>query len=277
MNIRDAVRRLRLYYQSWHLLRHVFHGKLKILLFPFFGNGKFVAREGGLTVEVPRPLWMMLPTAARCVIMGILPRWKEDGLHVRMTDIEIVGPADAKAMATYISEIFIEDVYRLNQYDLKDQVVVDVGAFIGDTAIAFARRGAYVHAFEPLAQLAGYITRNASLNGVADRVVVHPVGLSDRDNEIVIKTPSEQRITLVDAATYLRNAGVGNPYLLKLDCEGCEYDLLANEPFWALMRPEHILMEFHRGADALAKILQERGYRVEPYSSDKVGYLFARL
>jgi hypothetical protein len=220
---------------------------------------------------------MMLPTAARCVVMGTQPQWKADDLHIRMADIEIVGPADAKAMASFFSEIFIEDVYRLNQYDLKGRVVVDVGAFIGDTAIAFARRGALVHAFEPITRLAGYITRNASLNGVADLVVVHPVGLSDRNNEIVIKTPSEQLITLVDAAAYLRSAGIDNPYLLKLDCEGCEYELLANEAFWSMMRPEHVLMEFHRGADGLARILQERGYHVEPHSSEEVGYLFARL
>jgi FkbM family methyltransferase len=278
MTIRDSIRRLRLYYQSWPLLRQAFFSPLQILLFPFAGQGRFAVRRDGMVVEVPRANWNMLPTAARCVQMGARPEWREDGLHVKTADIELVGPADAKEIATFFREVFIDDEYHLARHDLAGRAVIDVGAFIGDTAVAFACRGAQVYAFEPVSAFRKYIEPNASLNGVADKITIHAVGLSDCDRTVTPQTTDEPSFTLVNAAEYLRQTGIGNPYLLKLDCEGCEYDLFASADFWTALRPQHILMEFHRGADSLVQILRQQGYQVEPYSSsEQVGYLFARL
>ena len=276
--MRSRIRRLKLYYKSLGLLTRAFRDYLKVLVFPFLGSGKFVARSDGTVVTVPRELWMMLPTAARCVLMGVLPEWKEDGLHVKSDDVEIVGPSDAKETATFFREVFLDDVYGLGRYDLQGREVIDVGAFIGDSAVAFARRGAYVHAFEPVAEFQSYIAKNARINGLADRIMVHSVGLSDRERSEQIRSPSHQIVTLVNAKRYLSQAGINNPYVLKIDCEGCEYGLLSSEDFWSVLQPHHILMEFHSGGNDLAEILRQRGYDVEPYDEkERVGYLFAHL
>jgi len=45
-------------------------------------------------------------------------------------------------------EIFIKEIYR--PLNVEDRVVVDIGAFVGDTAIYFALRGAkHVYTYEP--------------------------------------------------------------------------------------------------------------------------------
>lgn len=274
--MRNRIRRLKLYYKSLGLLTRAFRDHLKVLVFPFLGSGKFVSRSDGAVVVVPRELWTMLPTAARCVLMGASPAWREDGLHVKSDDVEIVGPADSKETANFFREVFVDDVYHLGRYNLQGREVIDVGAFIGDTAVAFALRGARVHAFEPVSEFQRYIAENARINGVADRITVHCVGLSDQDRSLPIHSPSHQTVTLVNASRYFSEAGINNAYLLKMDCEGCEYNLISSEEFWSVLRPQHILMEFHRGGNVLVETLSRRGYEVEPYDANEpVGYLFA--
>lgn len=276
ISMRSRIRRLRLYYKSLGLLKRAFRNLLQVLTFPFLGSGRFVSRAGGALIEVPRDRWAMLPAAARCVLMGVSPQWGPDGFHVKSSAVEIVGPADSKETVTYFREIFVEDVYRLGRYDLKDRQVIDVGAYIGDTAVAFALRGAYVHAFEPVMEFREYIGMNARINGVSDRIKVHGVGLSDREHTLSIREPSEQVVTLVNARKYCLQVGINDAYLMKMDCEGCEYELVASEAFWSVLRPQHILMEFHRGGNVLAEILDRKGYAVEPYNGQQsVGYLFA--
>jgi len=223
---------------------------------------------------VPRDLWAMLPTAARCVLMGALPEWRPDGLHVKARTVEIVGPADSKETARFFREIFVDDVYGLGRYDLKERQVVDIGAFVGDTAVAFALQGAYVHAFEPVREFREYIAANARINGVSERITAHAVGLSDRERSLSVRSPSAQVLALAEVRKYCLQAGIKDPYLMKIDCEGCEYELFSSEAFWSVLRSQHILMEFHSGGERLAEILDREGYEVEPYEGVE-GYLFA--
>ena len=46
------------------------------------------------------------------------------------------------------SETFIHDIHFIG-FDLKDKVIVDVGAFVGDTALYYANFGGIVYAYEP--------------------------------------------------------------------------------------------------------------------------------
>ena len=267
--MRSSIRRLRLYYKSFSLLTSVFRGWWKILVFPFFGSGEFVPRSGPAIVRVPPHLWTMLPTAARCVRIGVDPVWEADGLHLKSDRVEIVAPADAKEAATFFREVFLEDVYGIQRHDLRDREVVDVGAYVGESAVAFALRGARVQAFEPVPESVAYIQRNAGINGVADRITVHPVGLSNED------APGPG-ITLVNAGRYLAQLGIREPYLLKMDCEGCEYAVLSCAEFWSAFRPRHVFLEFHKGGSVLAEILEREGYEVDQYDrASNVGYLYA--
>jgi FkbM family methyltransferase len=67
--------------------------------------------------------------------------------------------------------------------------VVDVGAAIGQFTI-FCARSAEVraHAFEPSSGNVAALGRNADLNGVADRISVHAMALSDHAGEAVFAT-----------------------------------------------------------------------------------------
>lgn len=298
MTFRDKIRALRLYYKSVPAISRVFLPKWRIWSFPILGGGQFVARQGGKEFSVPHEFWQMLPSAARMLQIGAHPTWNNGAMHVAFQGMEFTAPPMDKSLGGTLKEIYLENVYRLNELDLNGKVVLDVGAYIGDSTIAFARRGAIVHAFEPLPILQSYLKENIRLNHLKSHVVVHPVGLSDKNEVIALnvtvcglagsttldareKSKKGERlvqdIQLVNAVEYLRQAGVGDVYLLKLDCEGCEYALFQNDVFWESVKPEIIMMEFHRGGAILASALRQRGYHVDDFPGGQVGYIYARF
>jgi FkbM family methyltransferase len=298
MTLRDKIRALRLYYKSVPAISKVFLPTWRIWSFPILGGGRFVIRQDGKEFSVPHEFWQMLPSAARMIEINAYPTWNGKVMHVAFQGMEFTAPAMDKSLGGTLKEIYLENVYRLNELDLNGKLVLDVGAYVGDSTIAFARFGAIVHAFEPLPILQSYLQENIRLNHLENNVVVHPVGLSDKNEVITLnvtvcgfagsttldareKGNKGERLTqdlqLVNATEYLRQAGVGEVYLLKLDCEGCEYALFQNEAFWESVKPEIVMMEFHRGGAVLASALRQRGYHVDPFPDGQVGYIYARL
>lgn len=71
-------------------------------------------------------------------------------------------------------------------------VFVDVGANIGTSTVDALLLGGFVSAvcFEPEPHNVRLLTANAALNGLADRVEVHPVALSDLDGAALLQRSS---------------------------------------------------------------------------------------
>src|SRR5262249_38284056 len=157
------------------------------------------------------------------------------------------APPLDKSIGQTLKEIFIDDVYGLGARSLAGETALDVGAFIGDSAVALASRGAFVHAFEPVPMIREFLVRNIEANGFKDRVRVHPVGLGEKDEKITLRLNTaglagatakevkkeaayeemqvEQELQIVNAFDYLRAEGITSAGVVKLDCEGHEYAL----------------------------------------------------
>jgi FkbM family methyltransferase len=293
MSLRQRYRTLRLYYKSSDLFSRALRDWPKAVWFPFFGCGTFRPRNGERTLTVPRRYWFMLPTACRLISFGAWPEWRDGQMQVTLGRFRFAAAATEKSVYI-LKEIFVDDVYRLEGTDLSGQTVLDVGANIGDSSVAFAARGARVHAFEPLLMLQPYLRENIALNGLEKQISLHPVGLSGRDETLNVLVNAsgtasatafgqdargdavEQELRLVAAVPYLSKHGIKHADWLKLDCEGCEYELLADATLLDYLRPDRIVMEYHRGGDELHAMLEAHGYRVErPEHEHRVGYLYA--
>jgi FkbM family methyltransferase len=293
MSLRLRYRTLRLYYKSFGLFYQTLHSWPKAAWFPFFGHGEFRPRNGERTLVVPRRYWFMLPTACRLLGFGARTEWRDEQMQVTLGRFRFAAAATEKSVYI-LKEIFVDDVYRLEGTDLSGQTVLDVGANIGDSSVAFAARGALVHAFEPLLMLQPYLRENIALNAMEKRIFLHPVGLSNRDETLKVMVnvsgtaaatafadsdrgdAVEQELRLVAALPYLKQHGITQADWLKLDCEGCEYELLADATLLDYLRPARIVMEYHRGGDELHAMLEDHGYRVErPEREHRVGYLYA--
>lgn len=160
-----------------------------------------------------------------------------------------------------VYEVFAEDCYQLRPFlgPLLDRPiqVIDIGGHVGTFSCRLTQLHphASVLAFEPSPTTAGYLRRNVAQNGVADRVRVCELALAAtsgsarfRDNgagsgmnELAGSGAQVRTISFDDAV-----AAAGAPVdVVKIDCEGGEYDLvLASSPAsWACV--QRVVLEYH--------------------------------
>lgn len=76
---------------------------------------------------------------------------------------------------------------------LEAPVVMDVGANIGNHALAFSTVAACIHAFEPLPPVFDILQQNIRQNGIGN-ILAHPIALSDENGESTIHMVSDRNI-----------------------------------------------------------------------------------
>jgi len=273
MTLRARIREIRMFYKSRPLFDRVLAHPRAALGLPFGVGGEFEARNG-VRFRLPARHWRLLPTFCRLAEIGAEPAIEGSEKRIRIDGLELRSPLHTKAEGQYLREVFREDIYRIGERQLSGRVVVDIGAHVGDTSLAFARHGARVYAFEPSLALCDYAKRNIAANPTPGSVTLFSVGLSDRAFEETI--PGEH-LVFVEGVSFVIANVPPNVELLKMDCEGCEYHLLAAPQFLDHLRPKAIALEYHRGGEPIATILESRGYEVEwDPKVEPVGMLFAR-
>ena len=143
-------------------------------------------------------------------------------------------------------EIFVYDEHKA--LDVSGRNVVDVGAFCGDTPIYFVLKGAKkVIAIEPCPDPYKEMLENLRLNGLLDKVIPVNAALGSKHGKSVIKCPSgmfkTDTITLKDVKDILDKLSISNA-VLKMDCEGCEYDVILNQ-YEYITTFDEVYFEYH--------------------------------
>ena len=273
---REHVRRLRLYYRSNRLFHERLENPQIARWLPWQPGGRMVELRfrSGRSMRMPARQWPLLPSACRLERIGAEFEFLEDAKRVRVDGLTMYSPLWARDEASYYQEVFLDDAYGVRNRDLAGCTVVDVGAYVGDSSIAFARQGASVHAFEPSETFCRFIRRNLSENGLAGRVVLYEVGLAERAQTVATR---HDRLQLVEGVAYALGHLPRGIELLKLDCEGSEYHLLGDPRFLDHLAPREIRLEYHRGLEGIAGPLDGAGYEVKLAGPPaKVGLLTAR-
>ncbi|MCI4369746.1 MAG: FkbM family methyltransferase [Thermoplasmata archaeon] len=192
-------------------------------------------------------------------------------------------------------EVFRDRVYPA---DVAGSLVVDVGAGIGDSPLFFAANGASrVLAFEPNPESREIARRNVARTPWASRIELRGEALAAHDGTGVLRLPAEvpsaaslspvpavterwrfdaelpvPTISLDRAIRAVPEPRVG---LLKVDCQGAEYEVLGAVSPATLARVDRIVVEFGNGVQHLASELTGAGFLVES-QGDPRGYLTAR-
>ena len=167
-------------------------------------------------------------------------------------------------------------------------VVVDVGANIGAFTLYAIMGGARrVIAFEPSREAFSVLGRNVERNHLADRVMVKQLAVSGVGGSAVwFPTTSSPSNHIVDdasagGATLTGHEKVmttsvaevidtyGDVDLLKLDCEGAEYDIVAATTPKAWSRIRAVAIEYHKGrTEALIAPLVASGFHLRHHARD---------
>jgi FkbM family methyltransferase len=176
--------------------------------------------------------------------------------------------------------------------------VVDVGANIGVYSLWAALRGAVVTAYEPAPQTFAHLVDNTAglpieaINaavvgsipeGGSVRLFMHPE-LSTRNSLLgrEIGTGDELTSCVTVSALSLDDVLHADVDLLKIDCEGAEFDQFERVSDLALRRTKRIILEFHRTAGdplVLLERLNAAGFDasvLEDSGSESFGLIGAR-
>ena len=203
-----------------------------------------------------------------------------------------------------VKETFLDEFYTRYGVPVQDGWnVVDIGAGLGDFSIyaAYGRPGTKVYAFEPFPGSFLLLNENIEQNGIKnifpfqqavwgtageltlDLSVGEPLQFSSQE---VVVEPAKAKKIKVDAITLadvLSQQPLDRVDLLKLDCEGAEYEILMKAPDETLAKVQRIVMEYHN-VDAdhthvqLIRFLESVGYTVsweQNIVHEEIGYLFA--
>jgi len=143
------------------------------------------------------------------------------------------GNAKFRHMRSTILEIFDYGEYVL--LDVKGKDIVDVGAFIGDSAIYFALRGARkVIAIEPYPGAYAEMLDNIKLNNMENVIIPINVGLASKPGKICIENVSiddtsvtyhrpgdcSNTVPAITPSELISRFGIDpNDAVLKMDCQ----------------------------------------------------------
>ncbi len=188
-----------------------------------------------------------------------------------------------------IMEIFYEKIYKLNTSE--ECIAIDIGMNIGVASIYFAMQKNIknIYSFEPFIETYGQAVYNISLNGkISDKIHPQNCGLSDSNKNLdtyfysdlsgsmstsdgnnshvniskskMNKTTIELKSAPETLKTILENND--SKVILKIDCEGSEYEIFEALNKHGLMKKiDYIMLEWHfKGEQPLLDILEQNGF-----------------
>lgn len=215
---------------------------------------------------------------------------------------------DAISSAT-VSVIFIKNDYGSVS---DNSIIIDIGANIGVFSIFAAQsENTIIYAFEPMADNFDLLKKNIRQNKLENRIFPFNFGLAGKEenrklylgespfhsflsasdspfNALYGKPPESQKyseITCITLKDVFDRNNIKKCGLLKIDCEGAEFEILYNLPDEYFKRIKEIRMEYHNHknnekntGDSLRKFLEQKGFVVtkQKISSPHQGDLWAK-
>ena len=174
---------------------------------------------------------------------------------------------------------------------LKDKTIIDIGACTGDTSIYFALKGAKkIIAVEPFPNNFEILKKNITENKF-DELIIPILGacgylkkeisinpnLHDGMRSILHEFSDGIKISTITLEDIIKDFDVSNA-ILKLDCEGCEYETILNSSSEILQTFTDIQIEYHNGYKNLEKKLLSVGFQVSHAVIDNMnrGHIHAK-
>ena len=175
-------------------------------------------------------------------------------------------------------EFFTDDQWTM--IDFKNRNVIDIGANVADTALYFAKEGAKVIGFEPVKHLYELGHENILLNPnlkanirLINKAVGGKRGTLNISNQSTIEyiDGDDYDIDVITVTDILNNYDFPAD-VLKMDCEGCEFEIILNED---LSRFNDIIFEHHsifvdENHEILVSTLKKQGFKINLYPNNSI-------
>lgn len=161
------------------------------------------------------------------------------------------------------------DDYNFDSIDFKDgDVVIDIGGNIGTVSIYLAKKYPFlkIYAFEPVKQNYENFLKNIELNNInKDIIKVFNLAITKDRRDVILTSPfynsgasniydnysngivlnNDISIKSITFDDIFANNNISKCKLLKIDCEGAEYEILYSANIENLKNCEYMRAEFH--------------------------------
>lgn len=231
-----------------------------------------------------------------------MPYKKKIQYNKKNVEITINSDADESVFG----EIFQEREYKMLEPVITKAAapIVDIGAHVGMFSVycSVLNSGVRIFAYEPdednFAAMKDNLQDNNVKNVVAKNVAVGAeIGQrtlfvsNDSHNHSLLSAEAagdfsgeEKDVQVVTLTRILEQNRLERVSLVKMDCEGAEFEILLNLPDEVFKKVDNFYVECHRytyemNPDKLRDIFQKNGFRVEMWSNHydkRMGFIWAR-
>lgn len=211
-----------------------------------------------------------------------LPKEAKDQLKVVNTNDSVQMTYEGRKIVCkteFATSIIIELYGKSHELvDVKNRIVVDAGAYIGDTAIYYilAGKAKAVYGLEMDPRIYVEAKKLIKSNKLEKRIHIFGAGIAPEGNldtedlsiekmDKIANTSENMKTISLDKIVKLLKINSG---VLKIDVEGMEYDIFKKASSDALRSFNSIHIEYHYGYKQLVDRLNEEGFEVtftKPY------------
>jgi FkbM family methyltransferase len=204
--------------------------------------------------------------------------------EIRLRRGPVIAAKPENALWPHFSDIWYHRSYTKHCPIPRGSVVVDIGANVGVFSLFAARTARLVYALEPSASNFSLLTSNTSrtlnivpLNLACSRsdgrasldVSSDPVSFRLAQSG---RSTRQEIVDVISLGTLFEHYKIERCDFLKLDCEGCEFEIILHTEPSLMLRISCIVMEYHDHlSDScshrdLLKALREFGFRAVAYN-----------
>lgn len=209
--------------------------------------------------------------------------------YLNITDLKFINTYNSEFIKSHdneyychLTEFFTDDVLNIINY--QDRNVIDIGGNVGDTALLFAKFGANVISFEPVKHLYDLAVENVNLNPqFKDKIILVNKAIGGKKGKLQLDSTSveeyagsdDDEMEVITMNDFFEEYDFA-PDILKMDCEGCEFEIIENND---LTMFNEILFEHHgkivnKDYNILVNELKKQGFNIEFYQSEGVDSVF---
>jgi FkbM family methyltransferase len=180
-------------------------------------------------------------------------------------------------------EVIIDNEYRLSREEIKNKNVLDIGANIGTFSLLSAFYGAKkVVSVEPASTTYNSLVENVKISGfntieTLKNVVTNISGStfnlnlqSDSGHNSLYSESENTESVIGITLTELLNKFDSDDIILKIDCEGAEYDILMNATTEELSRVKSIHIEIHGDLHPIYKGVELMKEKIKSFGFKKI-------
>ena len=200
-----------------------------------------------------------------------------------------------------LNEVFIEGVYNFSLNE--DFILIDIGMNVGITSLYFSNKVncKKIYAYEPFQKTLEYSKVNFSLNVHSSKITVFNYGLGYPERSLMVDYNESfkgsvgingvakyiftadnisSEIIIKDAALIYDNIKKHNDkVVLKIDCEGAEYEILNRLNEKKILREvDCLLIEWHlKGPQEIKELLLINGFKILSFHENSltIGMIYA--